>query len=979
MNIFIARQILLEAAKNNLNEVDLSAFGDEHQLSTSDLAELIPLMANISDLRKLSLSNNRLTAIPDELCKLINIQELYLARNLIENLPGQFTELKNLRVLNLSANLLTTIPEEICELVNLEKLTIKGSAVKNIPENICRLTRLRELNLSNNFLESLPQEISQLSSLQILDLAGNYLTDLPKDFEKLINLEVLILTYNRLTSFIQKLTDLSNLTQLNLNGLSETTIIFGSLHNEYYEYLKKYRPPSLLQGNGISSIPTEIRNLKNLTELALRANQLEDLPISVTNLEKLQYLDLRENPLPFPVEIIESTSQAQKILNFISDYYRAKQFGNLKPLNEAKLVVVGEANVGKTCIINRLLHNEFIKTDSTHGIEIHCWKYVSLKDGSLVQLNVWDFGGQEIMHSTHQFFFTKRTVYILVINARENQENNKTEEWLQRIKNLSADSPVFIVGNKIDENNRGTDRTSIGYFDIDRTNLNKKFPNLIKGFYGVSSDTEQSQFDFLFEDFKKALISEIGNLPEIHKEFPANWFEIKSQLEQMQANKIPYITFHDYISRCLKADIENEESQRTLIEFMHDLGIALSFQNDKELRDLAVLNPEWVTRGVYALIDNAQITLEKGILKREDISRYLNEEEYPAGETQDFIVKMMRKFKLLVDIEKDKVFLLPDLLPKDEPDTGDWINALHFQYGYEIYEKSILRSFIVEMYPIRSKETYWRNGIVLLKGTNRALVKADVLRKFITIKIEGNPSTRREFLAIIRREFDKIHGRFDSFDVIEKVGHPKYPDILRDYQRLLKMEENRVELEFVEELEISLPVKDWLDGVESAERRIKNRQKKKFEETKIYKLTSEMESETDDKISFVNENRKTEIDKWEKELDEINNIKAMLDKQAKELGKLKIRPRLAGFGLLIFIVLGISFYFGFTFIGVIISVILFFIPSIISHITGKDWTFTKATEQQIEKERNKLYLDWGIFEQEKEINKNLKSAKDSSR
>ena len=58
-------------------------------------------------------------------------------------------------------------------------------------------------------------------------------------------------------------------------------------------------------------------------------------------------------------------------------------------------------------------------------------------------LNIWDFGGQEIMHSTHQFFFTKRTVYILVVNARQNENKDKTEKWLKRIESFGGDSPVI--------------------------------------------------------------------------------------------------------------------------------------------------------------------------------------------------------------------------------------------------------------------------------------------------------------------------------------------------------------------------------------------------------------------------------------------------------------------------------------------------------------------------------------------------------
>ncbi|HSK71229.1 MAG TPA: COR domain-containing protein, partial [Pyrinomonadaceae bacterium] len=603
---------------------------------------------------------------------------------------------------------------EILKLKNLKRISFRDNLLNNFNKEFTKLENLQHIDLRNNHLTTFNKEFVELRNLKILDLRGNQLTLFDKKFSRLENLERLYLSDNQLTAFDKEFAKLENLQGLDLenNALTEFDEEFANLKNLELLYLSH---------NQLTIFNKEFARLERLKVLFLMNNKLTVFDKEFIRLQNLKWLDLRENPLPFPTEILRDTKNPRKILNFIFEYYEAEEKGKLKPLNEAKLVVVGEANVGKTCVINRLLHNKFIKTSSTHGIEISYWKDVELEDGQKVQLNVWDFGGQEIMHSTHQFFFTKRTVYILVVNARENEDTNKTEEWLQRIQNLSQNSPVFIVGNKIDENNRGTDLKSLGYFDIERKRLLEKFPNLIKGFYGLSSDVNKNQFDFLFEKFKDALISEIGKLEEIHKEFPENWFEIKAQLEEMQAEKIPYITFQDYLRRCIKADIEKEESQRTLIDFMHDLGIALSFQDDIELRDLAVLNPEWVTRGVYALIDNGPVTLEKGILKREDISKYLNEVEYPK-ETQDFIIKMMRKFQLLIDIKNDEIFLIPDLLPKDEPDTGTWKDTLHFQYSYDIYEKSILRRFMVGMFHLRSRETYWRSGIVLKRGDNRALV-----------------------------------------------------------------------------------------------------------------------------------------------------------------------------------------------------------------------------------------------------------------
>ena len=65
----------------------------------------------------------------------------------------------------------------------------------------------------------------------------------------------------------------------------------------------------------------------------------------------------------------------------------------------------------------------------TEGINITQWP-VSLHNGEDVRLHIWDFGGQEIMHSTHQFFLTQRSLYLLVLNGRQGHEDADADYWL---------------------------------------------------------------------------------------------------------------------------------------------------------------------------------------------------------------------------------------------------------------------------------------------------------------------------------------------------------------------------------------------------------------------------------------------------------------------------------------------------------------------------------------------------------------------
>ena len=96
-------------------------------------------------------------------------------------------------------------------------------------------------------------------------------------------------------------------------------------------------------------------------------------------------------------------------------------------LLQAKVLVVGEAQVGKTSLIKQLLElGDFDPVESqTHGIITHRWD-LPLAERT-VRLNMWDFGGQEIMHATHQFFLTKRSLYLLVLDSRQNERQSRID------------------------------------------------------------------------------------------------------------------------------------------------------------------------------------------------------------------------------------------------------------------------------------------------------------------------------------------------------------------------------------------------------------------------------------------------------------------------------------------------------------------------------------------------------------------------
>ncbi|KAK7411358.1 hypothetical protein VNO78_02791 [Psophocarpus tetragonolobus] len=146
--------------------------------------------------RTLDLTHNRIVDIPVEISKLINVQRLVLAENLIERLPVNLGKLQSLKLMNLDGNRITSLPDELGQLVRLERLSISGNLLTSLPATIGSLRNLVLLNVSNNKLQSLPESVGSCFSLEELQANDNLIEDLPSSVCNLSHLKSLCLDNN---------------------------------------------------------------------------------------------------------------------------------------------------------------------------------------------------------------------------------------------------------------------------------------------------------------------------------------------------------------------------------------------------------------------------------------------------------------------------------------------------------------------------------------------------------------------------------------------------------------------------------------------------------------------------------------------------------------------------------------------------------------------------------------------------------------
>ena len=568
-------EVELQHIKNYLNQ----AINDNTFLDPSN-----------QELNKIIFADDNLTTLPSEIGRPINDNTfLDLSNQELNEFPLKVTQQVNLQILLLADNNLTTLPPEIGNLVNLKILDLNNNQLTNLPPEIKRLSKLQYIGLYNNKLP-IPAEI-----LEFAQPVTRYITDISPV----------------LTRKLQDVLLRSNF----FNSDNSLKALFVDSRIALWQAL-------LPQTTNITARVTQMISL-----LMIRSNTegenalvlfLQVLSDRIHPDDKLHHdlVDLA-NKLNFPTKQINISPQPPRqttILPTSLINYCLQNQQDKRPLNEAKVLLVGQGGVGKTSLVQRLVNDDFDPHEAkTEGIAVKHW----LREvrGEHIHLRLWDFGGQEIMHATHQFFLTRRSLYLLVIDARKGEQESNLEYWLKIIQSFGDDAPIIIVLNKIDEHR----------LELDRKTLQAKYPT-IRAFVETSCQTGHG-----IKELKVHLDHEVTIMEHLRTVWLKSWFQVKTILEQLARE---FISYEDYIEICETAAVTDEPNQHILLGFLHDLGVVLNYRDDPRLEETNVLKPAWVTDAVYKILNSQEMFESKGVLKRSHLQQILDKKRYPRLSTR---------------------------------------------------------------------------------------------------------------------------------------------------------------------------------------------------------------------------------------------------------------------------------------------------------------------------------------------------------
>ncbi|UJS26452.1 leucine-rich repeat domain-containing protein [Thiothrix winogradskyi] len=692
---------------------------------SSDSGEIIYFQVeNQSNLESLNISNNKIT----DMCFLENLphlKHLNLGGNQIKD-ASALEKSKKLETLDLSDNQVVNIAS-ISHLTELRELYIAYQCQSNdellLP--ISKLEKLETLSVRGNKIYDISL-LSNLCKLQILDLGENEISDL-SSLNTLTSLKAINLGNNKIydISGIRNLIKLEILLIVN-NDVSDISALKNLTNLKTLDFAH----------NRVSDI-SNLEKLKNLETLRFSHNQVMDLSI-LNLLNHLINVDCKEN-LVKNIACIKELIASKRLREFIaygnpiekvpfillgrefgenciegvSNYFQDILKGS-EVQQQLKIQFVGNGRVGKTTLAYELEHKcaPNKPVDPTHGIVIKEIRQRIEDEEQPVILQLWDFGGQEIYHSTHRLFLSDDCLYLLLWAEETEEHPDETRHpvsyWLEAIHDLAPNSPVILVKNQIDRSDLLPTRP---------IELTEDMPGIEQIRQEVKISAIQYRGIPALRGAIESVLEELKN--RVCLELPTSWLQVQRELKQIDQETIPFIHFKQL---CMKAGVGHAE---WFADYLHKTGVL--FYREHMFQDQVILDQNWAIEAVYRIFDpkkphRRRIERMGGRFSGEDATLFWAKEE--ANEHEVY-VDFMRNCGICYEPQQNKnqqdnkpfterEFIIPALLPLTSKAKTAWGATRPDDWQLDI-EYPFLHRSIIERIILRIGETYegesWRTGI----------------------------------------------------------------------------------------------------------------------------------------------------------------------------------------------------------------------------------------------------------------------------
>jgi len=273
--------------------------------------------------------------------------------------------------------------------------------------------------------------------------------------------------------------------------------------------------------------------------------------------------------------------------------------------------------------------------------------------------------------------------------------------------------------------------------------------------------------------------------------------------------------------------LTNVAEQNQCVQFLHDLGIILHFDK-MDLGEYYILDPLWVTTGVYRIITSERAAKASGVVPYEDLREIANttkseteNDEYCRISYSNFesryLADIMEEFKLCFFASQKKLMLIPDLFKKETPaaEVEKIIHSaekLEFIFDYHFLHHSVISRLIVAING--EIQTFWRSGVITTSKSLNATCLVRAVNDQIQITVTGDKKEKRQYLSQIRYFVNQIN---EEFKLKPTLLIPLSENSFIEYDELVQMEREGERTYRNFKQKITYQISQLLDGIESNE------------------------------------------------------------------------------------------------------------------------------------------------------------------
>jgi len=432
----------------------------------------------------------------------LSLEKLMLTTELV---PDEIKYCYQLRELNLSANKLSTIPHQLKHLTRLQRLYLEYNDLESLT-GIEKLTNLRELHLTRNRLTYLPPSIGYFTNLQTLRLDSNPLDTIPKDI------------------------------------IPRKTMTSPTEMQQLLAYLR-----------GIGSGGKETHN------------QVKVMFVGDGNVGKTRYILQREHDreskhFTHSLTPLTSLVLVNSLLNCFMAHSmtRRKASITLSQFSRNKNKDPTDTKATDGIAISQVLFSPEVGDASSGGGGGGGGGGGEQQPQSSVMMwDCWDYAGQDVYYTTHQFFLSHGAIYIICFNLLQ-RDLSKIEYWLNSVHTRARGSPILLVGTHLDDKRCTNEYVQNFIQDIKRRYMKRFRDNLgvpsIQEVIAVSCKGKRIGIKTVMD--RVAQIARKFRL--VGQLFPASWLRLESQLRAMSSRK-PFMKWDEFVNASQSCNIDDAD------------------------------------------------------------------------------------------------------------------------------------------------------------------------------------------------------------------------------------------------------------------------------------------------------------------------------------------------------------------------------------------------------------------------------------